>query len=79
MPSPEQIPNGAVIVTVAVSDVDTMHRILTQATDVVRSEPRDEVWGQRHFFAQDPAGYWIDIVQPIPPGAEYTAAYTDRR
>jgi catechol 2,3-dioxygenase-like lactoylglutathione lyase family enzyme len=77
MPAPGQVPNGAVIVTIEVGDVDSMYRILTESNAAVRSQPRDEAWGQRHFFVQDPAGYWIDIVQPIALSAEYSAAYTD--
>jgi catechol 2,3-dioxygenase-like lactoylglutathione lyase family enzyme len=76
MPSADQVPNGAVIVNIEVGDVDTLYRVLTESKVVVRSEPRDEVWGQRHFFAQDPGGYWMDIVQRIKPGAEYSTAYT---
>src|SRR5262245_18883192 len=76
MPSPDQTPNGALIVTIEVGDVDNIYRVLTESKAAVRSEPRDEPWGQRHFFAQDPGGYWLDIVQPIAPSAEYSAAYT---
>jgi uncharacterized glyoxalase superfamily protein PhnB len=77
MPTADQIPNGAMIVTSEVSDVDTMYRVLIQSDTAVRSEPRDEEWGQRHFFAQDPGGYWLDIVQRIAPSVEYSAAYKD--
>ena len=75
LPPADRIPNGAAIITIEVSDADRMHRILTDAKAAVRGEPRNEAWGQRHFFAQDPAGYWVDIVQPIPPDAEYVLAY----
>lgn len=80
MPSLDQMPNSAVIVTIEVRDVDEMYGVLTQSEAAVRSQPRDEPWGQRHFFVQDPGGYWVDIVQPIAPTAEYAEyaeAYTE--
>jgi catechol 2,3-dioxygenase-like lactoylglutathione lyase family enzyme len=76
LPSPDQLPNGAAIITIEVDDADKMHRILTEARAAVRGEPRSEAWGQRHFFVQDPAGYWVDVVQQIKPSSEYSAAYT---
>jgi catechol 2,3-dioxygenase-like lactoylglutathione lyase family enzyme len=38
---------------------------------------RDEPFGQRHFITRDPAGVLIDVIEPIPPTAEYRAQYAD--
>ena len=38
---------------------------------------RDEPFGQRHFITRDPAGVLIDVIQPIPPSAEYLAQYAE--
>jgi catechol 2,3-dioxygenase-like lactoylglutathione lyase family enzyme len=77
LPSPNQVPNGAAIITIEVGNADQMYRTLTDAQATVRSEPRSEAWGQRHFFVQDPAGFWVDVVQQIAPSPEYSAAYTN--
>lgn len=36
---------------------------------------RDEAFGQRHFIIADPNGVLIDVIQPIPPSAEFAAQY----
>jgi len=72
-------PNGSVILTIEVVDVDAMYGLLTGPEVNVLSAPRDEPWGQRHFFAQDPGGYWVDIVQSIAPNAEYSEGYAASR
>ncbi len=69
---------AGVILTLDVDDVDAVHSNLNIAgvlRDVV-IPLRDEVWGQRHFLVRDPAGILLDIVQQIPPSAEYAAAYS---
>jgi uncharacterized glyoxalase superfamily protein PhnB len=68
---------AGVILTLDVDDVDAVHSRLSDAgalRDVV-VPLRDEAWGQRHFLIRDPAGVLLDIVQLIPPSAEYTSAY----
>lgn len=75
MPAPDQDTNAAAIVTVEVESADTVHHLMITANADVRSSPRDEPWGQRHFFARDPAGHWVDVVQRIEPSPEYRAAY----
>ena len=35
----------------------------------------DEAFGQRHFITADPNGVLIDVITPIPPSAEFAAAY----
>ncbi|SFB50253.1 Glyoxalase/Bleomycin resistance protein/Dioxygenase superfamily protein [Amycolatopsis marina] len=37
-------------------------------------ELRDEPWGQRHFLLRDPAGVWVDIIQPIEPDPAFFGA-----
>lgn len=38
---------------------------------------RDEAFGQRHFIVAGPDGVLVDVIEPIPPTAEFAAAYTD--
>jgi hypothetical protein len=35
---------------------------------------RDEDYGQRHFFAVDPNGVLLDVIERIPPTPEWLAA-----
>src|SRR5688572_32300126 len=56
LPPGDQTPNRSVIVTMQVDEVDTAFQMLRRANVQVLGAPRDEAWGQRHFFAIDPAG-----------------------
>ncbi|MGH7432602.1 MAG: VOC family protein [Candidatus Methylomirabilales bacterium] len=69
---------AGVILTLDVDDVEAVHLKLSMA-GVLRNVViplRDEAWGQRHFLIRDPAGILLDVVQQIPPSAEYAAAYS---
>lgn len=80
----ETIPEGyrhsprGVIVNLEVDDVDAVHDRLTRQVGV---EPvhamRDEDFGQRHFIVAAPDDVLLDVIQPIPPSAEYADAYAD--
>lgn len=67
--------NG-VLVNVEVDDVDAVWRRVVVDGGV---EPvlvlRDEPFGQRHFIVADPNGVLVDVITPIPPAAEYAAAF----
>lgn len=75
IPAGDQQPNRSVIVTVEVDDVDSVYEQLHAADVPLLGVPRDEPWGQRHFFAVDPAGFLIDVVMPIPPSEDYAGSY----
>ncbi|ODT17567.1 MAG: glyoxalase [Kaistia sp. SCN 65-12] len=60
-----------------VEDVDAEHARLTAAGLPMLLELRDEAFGQRHFITADPNGVLIDVIKPIPPNAEYAAAYLE--
>lgn len=36
---------------------------------------RDEPFGQRHFITCDPNGVMLDVIEPIPPSAEFDEQY----
>ncbi|RPF20506.1 VOC family protein [Myceligenerans xiligouense] len=71
------LPRG-VLVNIEVDDVDAVHARLA---DMPGCEPvlplRDEDFGQRHFIVAAPDGVLLDIIQPIPPTAEYADAYAN--
>lgn len=49
-----------------------------QAADVQIVQPlRDEPFGQRHFICVDPNGVLIDVIEIIPPSAEFAAGYVE--
>lgn len=60
-----------------VEDVDAEYARLTAAGLPMRLELRDEAFGQRHFITADPNGVLIDVIKPIPPSAEFAAAYAE--
>ncbi|MFC7401461.1 VOC family protein [Citricoccus sp. GCM10030269] len=72
-----RFPRG-VILNLEVDDVDAFHDRLTHHSAL---EPvlglRNEDFGQRHFIVAAPDGVLLDIIQPIPPSAEYADAYSD--
>ena len=66
---------GAMLLNFEVEDVDACHaRLLAEGAPIVLSL-RSEDFGQRHFVVADPNGVLIDVITPIPPSAEFAAAY----
>ncbi|GAB11556.1 hypothetical protein GOARA_078_00050 [Gordonia araii NBRC 100433] len=71
------LPRG-VIVNLEVDDVDAVHDRLSAVDGVDTVLPiRDEDFGQRHFIVVGPDGVLLDVIQPIPPTAEYAQAYVE--
>jgi catechol 2,3-dioxygenase-like lactoylglutathione lyase family enzyme len=69
------LPRG-VIVNLEVDDVDAAHARLTGHLGLAPVLAlRDEDFGQRHFIVPAPDGVLLDVIQPIPPAAEYARAY----
>lgn len=68
---------GGLLLNFEVADVDTEYaRAQSEGLDVQLSL-RDEAFGQRHFIVRDPNGVLIDVIQPIPPSAEFLAQYAE--
>lgn len=67
---------GGMLLNLEVDDVDAVHARLSADERVgIVQELRDEAFGQRHFIAAAPDGVLLDVIQPIEPSAEFTAAY----
>ncbi|GAA1172135.1 VOC family protein [Nesterenkonia xinjiangensis] len=67
---------SGVLVNVEVDDVDAVHRAVVARSEVRLLAPlRDEDFGQRHFILDGPEGLMVDVIQPIEPAAEFSAAY----
>lgn len=75
MPTSEQRPNASAIVTMQVDDVDAIYSELREANVQLLGEPKDEPWGQRHFIAIDPGGFFVDVVMMIEAAADYAGSY----
>ena len=71
------LPRG-VIANLEVDNVDAVHaRVVLKAGLVPVLPLRDEDFGQRHFIVAGPDGVLLDVIQPIPPSAEYAESYTN--
>ena len=70
------LPRG-VIANLEVDDVDDVYARVTSKAGLVPVLPlRDEDFGQRHFIVAAPDGVLLDVIQPIPPTAEYAESYS---
>jgi catechol 2,3-dioxygenase-like lactoylglutathione lyase family enzyme len=75
IPGPKAERAGGLLINFEVDDVDAHHARLLAAGVPIMLALRDEAFGQRHFIAADPNGVLIDVITPIPPSAEFAAAY----
>ncbi|MFN3352022.1 MAG: VOC family protein [Brevundimonas sp.] len=66
---------SGVLINFEVEDVDAVYARLERAGLPILVSLRDEPFGQRHFITADPDGGLIDVITPIPPSAEFVAAY----
>lgn len=71
VPIGDQRPNLSGIVSIEVDDVDAAFGRLRDARVPLLGAPRDEPWGQRHFFAVEPGGFLVDVITSIQPTGEY--------
>ena len=52
-------------ISIGVDDVDAAHERMVTAGAVIVHSLRDESWGVRRFFVQDPNGKIVNIVQNL--------------
>jgi catechol 2,3-dioxygenase-like lactoylglutathione lyase family enzyme len=62
-----RVAGDALVLTFEVDDAEETLREVQATGAVPAVSLRDEPWGQRHFMLRDPAGVWVDVVQPIDP------------
>lgn len=71
------LPTG-VLLNLEVDNVDEIYQRMLGHDHI---EPvltlRDEEFGQRHFIVEAPDGVLLDIIQPIPPSADFADAYSE--
>ncbi len=71
----EKFNGKGLYVTIEVDDAAATHDKLHAAGAPIVTHLKDEAWGQRHFFTQDPGGTLIDVVESIEPAAGYYDRY----
>lgn len=75
VPRAAQAKTQGLILNFEVPNVDEVYAQVQSAGLPNLLDIRDEDFGQRHFITADPNGILIDVIQPIPPSAEYAAQY----
>lgn len=76
VPAAYRKPVQGLLVNLEVDDVDAeWERLVVRNGLVPELALRDEPFGQRHFILADPSGVLVDLITPIPPSAEYAAAF----
>ncbi len=66
---------GGLLLNFEVDDADAEYARLRAAGLPIHLALRSEDFGQRHFITADPNGILIDVIQVIPPTAEFAAQY----
>src|SRR5262249_41636632 len=66
VPAAHRLRPQGVLVTIEVDDAAACHRRAQEIGAPIALPLCDEVFGQRHFMAQDPTGLLVDVVEYIP-------------
>jgi uncharacterized glyoxalase superfamily protein PhnB len=71
-----QKPVQGLLLNFEVENVDAEYQRLIESTGLPLRRPLiTEDFGQRHFMTSDPNGVLIDVIQVVPPSADYAAQY----
>jgi uncharacterized glyoxalase superfamily protein PhnB len=71
VPAGHRLRAQGVLVTIEVEDAAAYFRRARELGAPIELPLCDEVWGQRHFMARDPAGLLVDVVELIPMAPEF--------
>jgi catechol 2,3-dioxygenase-like lactoylglutathione lyase family enzyme len=74
-PGPETFDGRGMLLTLQVADAAAEFERLKGAGLEIAHPLRDEPWGQRRFALRDPAGTWVDVIQPIDPAPGFWDPY----
>lgn len=75
IPEEGRAPVRGLLLNFEVEDPDAVYAHCQAAGLPILKAICDEDFGQRHFITADPNGVLIDVIKPIPPSAEFAAAY----
>jgi uncharacterized glyoxalase superfamily protein PhnB len=74
-PGPETFDGKGMLLTVQVADARAEFDRLRLSGVTIAHPLRDEPWGQRRFAVYDPAGTWVDVIEPIDPAPGFWDEY----
>lgn len=78
MPEAHRQPAAGLLLNFEVEDADAEYERLVRGAGLpLVGDIRSEAFGQRHFIVADPAGVLVDVIQVIPPSAEFAALYAE--
>ena len=79
VPQAYQSKASGLIINIEVDNVDCFYEELRQQEEMEFLLPiKSEDFGQRHFIVEAPGSVLVDVIQVIPPNAEFAANYLER-
>ncbi len=78
VPQAYQSETSGLIINIEVDNVDCFYEELRQQEEMEFLLPiKSEDFGQRHFIVEAPGSVLVDVIQVIPPNAEFAANYLE--
>ena len=78
VPQAYQSETSGLIINIEVDNVDCLYEELRQQEEMEFLLPiKSEDFGQRHFIVEAPGSVLVDVIQVIPPSAEFAANYLE--
>ena len=78
VPQAYQSKASGLIINIEVDNVDCLYEELRQQEEMEFLLPiKSEDFGQRHFIVKAPGSVLVDVIQVIPPSAEFAANYLE--
>ena len=78
VPQAYQSKASGLIINIEVDNVDCLYEELRQQEEMEFLLPiKSEDFGQRHFIVKAPGSVLVDVIQVIPPSAEFVANYLE--
>jgi uncharacterized glyoxalase superfamily protein PhnB len=74
-PGPETFDGKGMLVTLQVEDARAEFERLHSGGLAIAYSLHDEPWCQRRFAVYDPAGTWVDVIEPIDPAPGFWDQY----
>ena len=68
---------SGLIINIEVDNVDCLYEELHQQEEMEILPIKNEDFGQRHFIVEAPGSVLVDVIQVIPPSAEFAANYLE--
>ena len=80
VPQAYQSKESGLIINIEVDNVDYFYEELRQQEEMEFLLPiKSEDFGQRHFIVKAPGSVLVDVIQVIPPSAEFVANYLESK